>query len=132
MDSARRSVTMRILRNGGLIFWVSASLVTRAGAQSGAMAQDSLLDNLQHDAAYRPARLGTLGQVVRKGSGSLDVLIIAGWGFGASAFEEFMTSNSERYRMVAVTLPGFGGTAAPPMPPANTSYSEGTWTRAAE
>lgn len=43
-----------------------------------------------------------------------------------------MRASGSRYRMVAVTLPGFGGTAAPPMPPAGTSYGDATWTRAAE
>jgi pimeloyl-ACP methyl ester carboxylesterase len=33
--------------------------------------------------------------------------------------------------MYAVTLPGFGGTAAPPCPPAGTSFGEQTWTNSA-
>src|SRR2546423_11516885 len=109
VPSHDRRGMMRIFRIAGVALWASALLVARAGAQSGAFAQDSLLDNLQHPATYRPAKLGTLGQVVRKGSGPLDVLIIPGWGFGAGAFEQFMTSNTARYRMGAVTLPGFAG-----------------------
>jgi pimeloyl-ACP methyl ester carboxylesterase len=101
-------------------------------AQSGVFEQDSTLDNLQHAPAYVPAPPGTLGRVVRHGSGPTDVLIIAGWGFGAEEFERFMRDNASRYRSVAVTLPGFGGTAAPPMPPTGTSYGDATWTRAAE
>jgi pimeloyl-ACP methyl ester carboxylesterase len=42
-----------------------------------------------------------------------------------------MRRNASRYRMLAVTLPGFEGTAAPPMPAAGTSYGDQTWTRAA-
>jgi pimeloyl-ACP methyl ester carboxylesterase len=105
---------------------------TTLGAQSGVFEQDSTLDNLQHDPGYVTAPLGTLGQVLRRGSGPTDVLIIAGWGFGATEFDRFMQDNAARYRMVAVTLPGFGGTAAPPMPPAGTSYGDATWTTAAE
>ncbi|MGH7719618.1 MAG: alpha/beta fold hydrolase [Gemmatimonadaceae bacterium] len=105
---------------------------TTLRAQSGVFEQDSTLDNLQHAPGYVTAPLGTLGQVVRRGSGPTDVLIIAGWGFGAAEFERFMHDNRSRYRMVAVTLPGFAGTAAPPMPPAGTSYGDATWTRAAQ
>ena len=121
--------------------WRGSAVVTTAlvllspatlGAQSGVFEQDSTLDNLQHAAGYVTAPPGTLGRVVRHGSGPVDVLIIAGWGFGAEEFERFMRDNASRYRMVAVTLPGFGGTAAPPMPPAGTSYGDATWTRAAE
>jgi pimeloyl-ACP methyl ester carboxylesterase len=101
-------------------------------AQSGVFEQDSTLDNLQHAPGYVTAPLGRLGQVVRRGSGPIDVVIIAGWGFGADVFERFMQGSVSRYRMVAVTLPGFAGTAAPPMPPAGTSYGDATWTRAAE
>jgi pimeloyl-ACP methyl ester carboxylesterase len=115
--------------------FVAALLMLRAATiqpQSGVFEQDSTLDNLRHPAGYATAPLGTLGQVVRRGSGPTDVVIIAGWGFGAEDFERFMQDNVARYRMAAVTLPGFGGTAAPPMPPAGTSYGEATWTRAAE
>lgn len=101
-------------------------------AQSGMMERDSSLNNLVHAPGYVTAPPGALGNVVRKGTGTVDVVLIPGWGFGAAAFDEFMTANATRYRMVAVTLPGFGGTQAPPMPPAGTSYAEGTWTRAAE
>jgi pimeloyl-ACP methyl ester carboxylesterase len=105
---------------------------TTLPAQSGVFEQDSTLDNLQHAPGYVTAPHGALGQVVRRGSGPIDVLIIPGWGFGAEVFERFMQDNASRYRMVAVTLPGFAGTAAPPMPPAGTSYGDATWTRAAE
>ena len=105
----------------------------RLHAQLPAWAElDTTRNNLEHAADYRTAALGSLGQVVRRGSGSRDVVLIAGWGYGADVFEGFMRSNQQRYRMVAVTLPGFAGTPAPPMPPAGTSYGERTWTAAAE
>lgn len=93
---------------------------------------DTTRNNLVHAKGYRTAELGALGQVVRRGSGSRDVVLVAGWGFGADVFESFMRANERRYRMVAVTLPGFAGTPAPPMPAAGTSYGERTWTAAAE
>ncbi|HVT37999.1 MAG TPA: alpha/beta hydrolase, partial [Gemmatimonadaceae bacterium] len=96
------------------------------------MQQDSTLNNLVHAPSYRTSTLGTIPEVVKRGNGPVDVLLIPGWGFGARDFEQFMRTNTSRYRMVAVTLPGFAGSAAPPMPPAGTSYGDATWTRAAE
>src|SRR5258705_447406 len=92
---------------------------------------DPSLDNLVHDAGYKTAVLGSLGAVVERGRGRIDMVLISGFGLGASAFEGFMQRNAKRYHMVAITLPGFEGTAAPPMPPAGTSYGDQTWTRAA-
>jgi pimeloyl-ACP methyl ester carboxylesterase len=90
------------------------------------------LNNLAHAPGYRTSSLGTIPEVVRRGNGPVDLLLIPGWGFGAEVFENFMRANEGRYRMVAVTLPGFAGTAAPPMPPPGTSYGDATWTHAAE
>jgi pimeloyl-ACP methyl ester carboxylesterase len=59
------------------------------------------------------------------------MVLVSGFGVGASAFEGFMRRNADRYHMFAVTLPGFENTAAPPMPAAGTSYGDQSWTRAA-
>ena len=109
------------------LFFLAKPLVAQV-----AFEQDSTLDNLRHAAGYAAAPLGQLGAVVRRGTGAQDVILIPGWGFGAEVFESFMAANATRYRMVAVTLPGFGGTAAPPMPPDGTSYAAQSWTGAAE
>jgi len=93
--------------------------------------QDPKLDNLVHEAGYKTAELGSLGAVVERGTGPVDMVLVSGFGVGASAFEGFQQRNAERYHMLAVTLPGFEGTAAPPMPKAGTSYGDQTWTRAA-
>ncbi len=102
-----------------------------AHAQQADPPQAPKLDNLVHEAGYDTAELGSLGAVVERGDGPLDMVLISGFGLGASAFEGFMQRNSTRYHMLAITLPGFEGTAAPPMPPPGTSYGEQTWTRAA-
>jgi len=99
-------------------------------AQPGA-AQDSTLDNLVHAPGYVTSVPGTLGAVVERGKGPVDMVLVSGFGVGASAFEGFMQRNANRYHMLAVTLPGFEDTAAPPMPPTGTSYGDQTWTRAA-
>lgn len=100
-------------------------------AQQGGSPQDPSLDNLVHEPGYKTAEPGSLGAVVERGKGPIDMVLISGFGVGASAFEEFMQRNAKRYHMLAITLPGFEGTAAPPMPPPGTSYGDQTWTRAA-
>lgn len=102
----------------------------RALAQPTGTAEDTTLDNLVHDAGYRTAPLGSLGAVVERGNGP-DMVLISGFGVGSSAFDGFLQRNRKRYHMLAITLAGFEGTAAPPMPPAGTSYGDQTWTRAA-
>jgi pimeloyl-ACP methyl ester carboxylesterase len=108
-----------------LLFAASPAL-----AQPGAL-QDSTLDNLVHAKDYVTSAVGTLGAVVECGKGPIDMVLVSGFGVGASAFEGFMRRNADRYRMFAVTLPGLEGTPAPPMPVPGTSYGDQTWTRSA-
>lgn len=96
------------------------------------MDQDPSLNNLVHPEGYKTAPAGTLGRVTRVGDGPVDMILIAGAGFGGEVFQAFMEANRNRFTMFAVTLPGYGGTAAPPMPPEGTSYAEQTWTRGAQ
>jgi len=95
------------------------------------MAQDPTLDNLVDPPGYKTARLGTLGGVVRAGTGTQAMILIPGLGFDAGVFDGFTQGLADKYRMYAVTLPGFGGTAAPPCPSEPTSFGEQTWTNAA-
>lgn len=124
----RRDATRRALI---LCAMFVAAATQTLPAQSGAFEQDSTLDNLVHTPGYRTAPPGSLGQVVRRGTGPIDVVIVPGWGFGAEVFDAFMRGNERRFRMVAVTLPGFAGTPAPAMPAPGTSYAAEPWTRAA-
>lgn len=93
--------------------------------------QDSTLDNLVHAKDYVTSALGTLGAVVERGKGPIDMVLVSGFGVGASAFDGFMRRNTGRYHMLAVTLPGFEDSPAPPMPASGTSYGDQTWTRSA-
>ena len=94
--------------------------------------QDPKLNNLVHREGYATSALGELGRVTKVGNGSQEMILIAGAGFGGDIYDNFMDSHKDEFTMYVVTLPGFGGTAAPPMPPAGTSYGEQTWTRAAQ
>jgi len=94
--------------------------------------QDSTLDNLVHPPGYRPAEPATLGEVTVAGRGPTPLILVPGLGFSGADFQPFMAAHASEYTMYAVTLAGFGGTAAPPMPPAGTSYAEQSWIRGAE
>ncbi len=95
------------------------------------MVQDPTLNNLVHPEGYQTAEPGTLGRVTRVGDGPRDMVLVAGAGFGGEIFDGFMKSWSDRFTMYAVTLPGMGGTPAPPMPDTGTSYGEQSWNTAA-
>ncbi len=114
-----------------LILWGSAAAQT---AQTGLdrSRQDNALNNLVLPADYKTGKPGTLGAVRKTGRGKQVLILIAGWGFGAEVFDNFIRANSKHYTMYAVTPAGFGGTPAPPMPAsseASAKYSENTWTR---
>lgn len=95
------------------------------------LVQDPALNNLVDPPGVATAPLGALGGVVRAGTGPQPMILVPGLGFGGQVFDEFMARLGDRYSMYAVTLSGFGGTAAPPCPPAGTSFGEQTWTNAA-
>lgn len=126
------SVAGAVIQGGGALLGLSVVLLVASPAfgQPGAL-QDSTLDNLVHAKDYVTSAPGGLGSVVERGKGPIDMVLVSGFGVGASAFEGFVRRNADRYRMFAVTLPGFEGTPAPPMPAAGTSYGDQTWTRTA-
>ncbi len=95
------------------------------------MKQDSTLNNLVDPAGYKTGRLGELGGVVKVGSGKQAMIFIPGLGFSGEVFRELMEPLGSEATMYAVTLPGFGKTAAPPAPPEGTSFGEQTWTNGA-
>lgn len=94
--------------------------------------QDSTLNNLVHAEGYATAELGSLGQVVRRGTSGPPVVLVAGLGAGWEVFRGLMDVHEGQYRFHAVSLAGYGGSSAPPMPPAGTSYAERTWLEGSE
>lgn len=65
-----------------------------------------------------------LAHVETRGTGPINVILIPGLNSDWSVFNDFMYRNVDFYTMHAVTLPGFGGSDAPPAP-ANGVY--GLW-----
>lgn len=111
-----------------------AALVLAASAavaQPRSMAQDPALDNLRHAAGADTAQPNTLGRVRQVGTGPRRMVLIPGLGFGDSVWTEFMERHKAAFTMYAVTLPGFGGTAPPPMPAAGSRYADTPWTKSA-
>lgn len=84
-------------------------------------------DNLVHPPGYRTAPLGTFGEVVERGQGSTPVILIAGLGPGWRVFESLIEAGAGGARFLAVTLAGYGGSSAPPMPATGASFAEGNW-----
>jgi len=87
------------------------------------------INNLVHPPTYRTGVWGALGEVKKFGSGTQDVILLAGWGFDHSVFLDFIARHEKAYRMWAVTFPGFGKTQAPPMPAEPENYRDLNWTR---
>jgi pimeloyl-ACP methyl ester carboxylesterase len=96
--------------------------------------QDPSRNNLVHPGGYRPAEPNTLGRVARHGDGPTPLVLVAGLGFGDDIFDSLIDALAleEGYTVYAVSLAGYGGTSAPPMPPAGTSYGERTWLAGAQ
>ena len=117
---------------GWLTFAIVFVFTIDVTAQQRRMDQDPRLNNLVHPPGYKTTKLGELGAVRKIGSGPKDMVLIAGLGFGNEIWDGFAEKRKDRFTMYAVTLPGFGGTPAPSMPPEGTSYGEQTWTKGAQ
>jgi pimeloyl-ACP methyl ester carboxylesterase len=78
------------------------------------------LSKLVNDPGAKPPRgstpLGNLGAVEKRGRGPIPMILIADLRTDWSLYRNFMDRNAERYTMYAVTLPGYGGSPAPPRP----------------
>lgn len=78
------------------------------------------LSKLVNDSGAKPPRgstpLGSLGAVEKRGRGPIPMILIADLRTDWSLYRNFMDRNAERYTMYAVTLPGYGGSPAPPRP----------------
>jgi pimeloyl-ACP methyl ester carboxylesterase len=95
------------------------------------MKQDSSLNNLVDPPGYKTSELGTLGRFEKAGTGPQNLILIPGCGFGGGIFRDYMNAHKDQYTMYVVTLPGFDGTSAPPLPAVEVSYGDQTWTNGA-
>lgn len=98
-------------------------------AQTSSPQSDSSINNLVHTPEYTTAEFGAIPHFVKTGAGKRTLILIPGWGFDGSVFNDFVDVNKNNYTMYVVTIPGYGKTSAPPMPPAGTSFAELTWSK---
>jgi len=99
-----------------LVSVVAWSVFLPAPAVGQTYAVETGIDNLVHPAGTETGRVGSLGAVVKRGSGPVAMVLLPGAAFGASVFEGFMERNADRYTMYAITPAGYEGTNPPPMP----------------
>lgn len=113
-----------IIQSAILILYFTAGL-----AQPKNTPPDTTINNLIHTPGYKTSEYGSIPEYIRYGSGARTLILIPGWGFDASVFQDFMAANKDNYTMYAITIPGFGKTTAPPMPPEGTSYGAQSWNK---
>jgi pimeloyl-ACP methyl ester carboxylesterase len=95
-------------------------------------AGESTTNNLVHTPGYETSIWGVMPNYERMGRGKQALIIIPGFGFDATVFDDFMEANKDVYTMYTITIPGYSKTAAPPMPVTDTSYGRQNWTRSVE
>ncbi|OJJ20083.1 hypothetical protein BKI52_16555 [marine bacterium AO1-C] len=116
-----------------MMAWLTVLLLTvampsMAQRKKRIMKQDTSINNLVHPPGYQTMPIHQIGKVQKFGGGPQEVILIAGLGLASDkVFAQFIKDNSSKYTMYAITLAGYGGTQAYPMPPAGTSYAELTW-----
>jgi len=89
-------------------------------------------NNLVHTTGYKTSDYGAIVSYLKDGTGKSDLVLIPGLGFDASVFKDFVARNKKSFTMYSVTLPGYGNTAAPPMPDSvHASYGLQYWTNGA-
>jgi len=121
-----RAAAVTILASGVL----AGGLVAQS-AVPRILVQDTTLDNLATPPGYATGPSGKLGSVRVEGTGARPMILIPGLGFGGDVFESLVNEWRDTFTMYLVTLPGFGGTPAPPTPPRGTSFGSQTWTASA-
>jgi pimeloyl-ACP methyl ester carboxylesterase len=77
------------------------------------------------------ATVTPLAHVEERGTGAIPMILVPGLSCDWRVYDAFMTRNTDKYKMYAVTLPGFGGSAPPPLPE-GTSPMDGAWLANAE
>ncbi|MBL7847951.1 MAG: alpha/beta hydrolase [Cyclobacteriaceae bacterium] len=110
-------------------FFLSCLLIGLAhlGGNAQAPAFPDSINNLVLPVRYPTAGTGAIPHFTKAGKGKITLILIPGLGFDETVFRDFQSANKKQYTTYAVTIPGFGRTQAPRMPPPGTSYGERTW-----
>lgn len=92
----------------------------------GSQAQE--INNFVHPEGYTPGKWGELGEVKEFGGGDKSMILLPGWSFDYTIFQDFIEQYKADFKIYAVTLPGFGDTSAPPMPKDSANFQGLYWT----
>lgn len=90
---------------------------------------DSTQNNFNLPSNYKTSETGAIPHYTKSGKGKKVLIMIAGYGFDETIFDDFVKDNRKNYTIYAVTIPGFGKTMAAPTPPDGTSFSKATWSK---
>jgi pimeloyl-ACP methyl ester carboxylesterase len=107
------------------IFSFSISLAQSNGAKT----DSAKINNLILPSGYNCSLTGAVPQYRKAGKGSQTLIVIPGLGFDKSIFDDFIEANQNRYIIYCVTIPGYGNTQAPALPPEGTSFGDQTWNK---
>lgn len=124
ISSQYRFCTQAMIILGGL------TLTTTVVFGQSATSAEAEVDRYRHDPNTETAPLGKLGHLERRGNGPVHLVLLPGAGFDWTTWESFMDANTDRFRMVAITPPGYAGTPPPPMPDAFDRFDDLVWTNA--
>jgi len=108
-------------------FLIVANSIT--GFSQSIAQSDSTLHNFRLPQEYETSVYGTIPHYTKAGMGKQTLILIPGLGFDESVFMDFMSANMSNYQMYSITIPGFGNTAAAPVPPEGTSFGMQTWSK---
>lgn len=100
-----------------------------ASAQMPPGSMDTTVNNLIFPSGYRTVELGSIPEYKKIGKGKQAMVIIPGWGFEASDFDDFAEVNKKNYTLYIITIPGMGSTKSQPAPKPEVSYGELTWSK---
>ncbi len=78
-------------------------------------------DNIIQPASSQPAKpaavvaITPFAHIEKRGTGPIPMILMPGLLCDWTVYDAFMTRNADKYTMYAITLPGFGGSKAPPL-----------------
>ncbi len=98
-------------------------------AQIKNLKTDSTQNNFNLPANYQTSEAGAIPYYSKSGKGKKVLIMIAGYGFDETIFDDFVKDNRKKYTIYTITIPGFGNTKAAPTPPDGTSFSKATWSK---
>lgn len=96
-------------------------------SQSNSTGIDTTLNNLILSKGQKITEYGSVPQYTKAGNRKTTLILIPGWGFDGTVFQDFVKANRRKYRIYTVTIPGFGGTPCPPVPKEGSSFGNQDW-----